>query len=328
MNRHQNQHSAFTLVELLVVIAIIGILVALLLPAIQAAREAARRIQCANNMKQIGLAVLNYESAKRVLPPAHTPNFSALVYKGSCKNYQGAEAGPPSNGLKDHIIHTFLLPYIEEQPLYDRIDFTKSWNEEPNFTAMQVNLPEYTCASAPSRPELYATDYSVMTAFNDPLDYYCTLENNKLVTQHRGFSQLDGMMQSVPSKMQKVTDGLSKTFMFFEMAGRPEIYLKGGIDPSPPTMYDVTNRFKTPIKGWEWAWFSKNNYGTFNKPKNCGLTTIFNCTNFEEIYSFHPGGANFLFGDGSVSFLNDSMDVDTFISFYTRAGEDTSDSVR
>ena len=125
MRNYTPRHRGFTLVELLVVIAIIGILVALLLPAIQAAREAARRTQCTNKMKQIGLAILNYESEKKVLPLAYTPNFSGNQNNGIC----GA-ATPfmnPANGKMHHFVLSFILPYMEYQNVYDQIDFNKNW---------------------------------------------------------------------------------------------------------------------------------------------------------------------------------------------------------
>src|SRR2546430_15283253 len=100
MQTHRTQSRGFTLVELLVVIAIIGILVALLLPAIQAAREAARRTQCTNKMKQIGLAVLNYESARKLLPLAYTPNYTGAQSMGPCN--PTATFTNPDNKLKIH----------------------------------------------------------------------------------------------------------------------------------------------------------------------------------------------------------------------------------
>jgi prepilin-type processing-associated H-X9-DG protein len=319
---------------LLVVIAIIGILVALLLPAIQAAREAARRIQCANKMKQIGLAILNYESAHRQFPLAKTPNFTGGPELGTCLSYQGTGPSTTSNELTFHSIHTFLLPYLENQPLYDQLDFDFDWHEtkpssQANFPAMQVDLPDFICPTAPSRPDLHATDYGIMAAM-EGLDYYCNLEFSGLTRQTRSLEKLEGLLQDTPTKAQTVTDGLSKTFMFFEMAGRPIVYQKGGLfDHNVYTNFydaDNPNRFTNPNSGhlWEWAWFSEKNYGVFDSPTKaqCGLTTIFNCFNVEEIYSFHTSGGNFLFGDGSVSFVNEDLDVDTFISLYTRASED------
>src|SRR4051794_6931160 len=124
----------FTLVELLVVIAIIGILVALLLPAIQAAREAARRSQCVNNLKQITLATLNYETAKKQLPVLYT--FLNPHTK---------------NDFPAHGVHIWILPYMEYQAVYDQYDFTKLWsNFVNNEKAAGTNIPDFICPSSPA----------------------------------------------------------------------------------------------------------------------------------------------------------------------------------
>jgi prepilin-type N-terminal cleavage/methylation domain-containing protein len=125
--RRRVERYGFTLVELLVVIAIIGVLVSLLLPAVQAARGAARRMQCANNLKQIALAVVNYESTTRQFPPGRLmPDWSVLgVPRTAYTNYNAVDQSPASGhwtGFRS--VHTFILPYMEQRTIYDLIDFS------------------------------------------------------------------------------------------------------------------------------------------------------------------------------------------------------------
>src|SRR6478609_5302497 len=235
----------FTLVELLVVIAIIGILVALLLPAIQAAREAARRTQCVNKEKQLGLAILNYESAKKQLPLAYTPNFTGVPYAGLCPNISTAgQSAPADNGLPHHFVLTFILPYLEYQSLYDQIDLTSgtggpvtsraNWYSPTvsptkgtkNHDVVRVDIPDFICPSVESRPNTYTTDYYTMVTIRPDTAFgYCAvIAGTGLERQKRSVERLKGLLQDTPTTLKKCTDGLSKTFMFFESAGRPNNY--------------------------------------------------------------------------------------------------------
>jgi prepilin-type N-terminal cleavage/methylation domain-containing protein len=330
----------FTLVELLVVIAIIGILVALLLPAIQAAREAARRIQCTNNMKQLGLAILNYESAMKQLPLAFTPNWAG----NNQKNVNGVKCGTdnvgPCNGfqptktlcdnqLKSHFLLTFLLPYIEQQALYDQIDINKNWYEftvnpstgKSNRNTVSVDVPDFICPSTDARPNTYTTDYYTMVDIIDT-QYCSTIEGTGLVKTKRSAETLPGMLGDTPTKLSKVTDGTSKTFLLFESAGRPNHYEKGGAFKN--LMWEENTNMKQPGQGnpTGYQWADDEVYGVFGNSPTCGLSTVMNCDNYQGQYSFHPGGAVQLYGDGSADLLSEDVDMDTFISLFTKAAGD------
>jgi prepilin-type N-terminal cleavage/methylation domain-containing protein/prepilin-type processing-associated H-X9-DG protein len=321
------RRSGFTLVELLVVIAIIGILVALLLPAIQAAREAARRIQCTNNMKQIGLAILNYETTKRELPLAYTPNFTLDQNQGPCGS--NSKFSNPTNGLKRHFVLSFILPYLEQQPLYDRIDFDQHWYSTTvsptkgtkNIEVVQTDLPDFICPSAPSRSRTYTTDYFAIIDIWDT-DYCTYIEGTNLARTKRLQERLAAMLADEPIPVRKVSDGMSKTFMFFESAGRPFLFNNQGAQIGEMSLLTLPGGIKH-YQDTQWA--DDRVYALWgNSPTatGCGIDTIMNCDNYAEIYSFHPGGAIILFGDGSADLISETTDVDTFVSLITRAADD------
>jgi prepilin-type N-terminal cleavage/methylation domain-containing protein/prepilin-type processing-associated H-X9-DG protein len=330
------RRGAFTLVELLVVIAIIGILVALLLPAIQAAREAARRVQCTNNLKQIGLAILNYESNKKEYPLAYTPNYDLTQNKGLCVGNAIPPSSPAtryknaSNGLAEHFVLTFILPYLEQQSLYDAIDLDMPWYSQTastktankNFEVVKADIADFLCPSAPGRSGKYTTDYFVLVDIADGA--YCAyVEGLNLHRTKRKVDQLMSILQDMPSTVRNVTDGLSSSFMIFESAGRPNLYGPGGV-PADPSEMQPGFGVKAHVPHRDTQWADREVYGIWaNSPSGaCGPTTIMNCDNYSEIYSFHPGGANTLFGDGSVDVISEDTDVDSFISLFTRAADD------
>ena len=326
--RSSERARGFTLVELLVVIAIIGVLVALLLPAVQAAREAARRAQCTSQMKQLGLAVLNYESARKELPPAYTRRPEA----------------------KANII-PHILPYIEQANVpyhLDADDTGMTPEAQQNAQTKKLGIPVLACASSPppNQSLVPASDYSICVDYvQDAMEKFVldkAITNrgainvinpngpgNSARPEGHWFSMLgmnyDMRNTANPSddvrmrvKMKEVTDGTSNTMMFFEDAGRPDLWYKN-------ELITDTSKASEPIEGNGWgdpgSWFSIHYYNNPAKPTYCG-TKVINCTNNNEIYSFHAGGANFTMGDGSVHFIREDLDLETFTSLFTRNAED------
>jgi prepilin-type N-terminal cleavage/methylation domain-containing protein len=332
--------TGFTLVELLVVIAIIGILVALLLPAIQAAREAARRSQCQNNLKQLGLATLNYESTHKDLPPGHWDERTTVASSGG---------GFPTVVVRQHSTITYILSFLEETALADQWDFDQRWYHSDakrpmdNWRLSLTPISSIVCPTAPALRErsvrnttlpapqntntlwLGATDYTVCEQINIGGRALRELTAQGLLRARPNsvggyFSVLcphtAESLESTPTalsrpKLRDTTDGLSQTFMWFETGGRPLNYREGQPVNSPPDTQG----------GFSWSQFE--NWHDIHE--RCG-TSLMNCQNDEEIYSFHVGGCYYGMGDGAVRFVEENVDPDLYVSLFTRDAQDIIDA--
>jgi prepilin-type N-terminal cleavage/methylation domain-containing protein len=321
----KQKRGAFTLVELLVVIAIIGILVALLLPAIQSAREAARRSQCQNHMKQLTLACVNFETAKKTLPPS---KVDVQV------------VAPSGIGVIEvqHSTIQYVLSYLEESSIADKWTFKQTWNyDDPtpgvidNKALSETPIAVARCPSAPadratvvagvSFENKGACDYRICDQISIANSSYwlpamiaagtVKARPNKKGTYD---SLLFNKAVDPPAKLKSCTDGLSQTFMWFETGAAPVYYKRGMVDQGTP-----------PEKPGGDSWANFDNFYVQGNSANY-LTTwgtgYMNLHNNHEIYSFHTGGAYFGMGDGAVRWINDSMDPDVFVSFFTRDGSD------
>lgn len=294
----------FTLIELLVVIAIIAILIALLLPAVQQAREAARRSQCKNNLKQIGLAVHNYESTFGRFPAAG----EGTIFTTS----------PPSTTFGPHALFSQILPYLEQGNTYQQFDFGVAYNATPqNIAAARQAMPAFVCPSESYRGTTTdqqgfgVADYAASIYVD--IDPATGLRNPAL--------RVDGSLTHNWRRMRDVIDGLSNTFLVVEDAGRDERIQPGNI------YVDAVDGQKR--RDWRWAepdtagiGISKtinNNKAPLGGPTSCPWTTN-NCGPFEEIFSFHTGGAQVLLGDGSARFLSESLDYKTLRALVTPNG--------
>jgi prepilin-type N-terminal cleavage/methylation domain-containing protein/prepilin-type processing-associated H-X9-DG protein len=345
-------HRGFTLIELLVVIAIIAVLIALLLPAVQSAREAARRAQCVNNLKQLALASHNYESSQGCFP------------MGSMYMYPADQGGACSTAWW-HMFSAFdfQLPFMEGGATYTTYNFSipgsrggATWPQ--NATAAAAQIASYNC---PSEPPYTPKDFSpvvtqythssygmsrgrdeniyfnwAVNAFPDP-----AAQNPQSCNSAKG----DGMFGSdFAVKISAVTDGTSNTFLFGETSRWPNepggilgeanatfaalvnLYFSGEVRPltgafvipvinSPPdTDGTVTNAcFGAAVVPSDW-WNPSSPYYSAAAAAACRRLGQW------AFRSLHPGGANFAFADGSVKFIKNSVNYATYTGLGSRAG--------
>ena len=301
---------AFTLVELLVVIAIIGILIALLLPAIQAAREAARRNSCLNNMKQIHLGMTNYEESNKAYPPGRF-GCDSVDTGDICKTV-------PTSTSSAFVL---ILPFIEEQGLY--ASFTKptllgtgSWKSANNLAGIKAIVPTYRCASD-SNSELFRTRSAANTddGFESAIGNYAgnmgTQGPSKGTTANGVKINNDGMFEYVRgTKRRRISDGTSKTFLIGEVPNPQsgdssnkwafgQRYLDtmrctdNLLNPDPTTAASLKSYDKPP----EWP---QKEHGAFG--------------------SSHVSGANFAFVDGHIAFIPDEVSPIVYKALSTKAG--------
>jgi prepilin-type N-terminal cleavage/methylation domain-containing protein len=301
MEAHRKSDRGFTLVELLVVIAIIGILIALLLPAVQAAREAARRAQCTNNLKQLGLAVHNYHSAVRCVPFA-----SAYIV---------ARTGTWL---------AFILPYLEQQSLYNRFDFKLDMKDAANQEAVTTVVTGYICPSDPQgsepimpdrcdwnpTPSMVSWYLGSMGPTQPDLCAFCGETNPSYCCQGGNYgtspaNSTAGMFGRYPGRIrfEDVRDGLSRTFMAGET-------LPGH------SIHNVAFGGNFPMCGTEIPLNTMEGKGTRTHSDNLHYRV-------QGFKSLHPGGANFVLGDGGVHFVAETIDYKVYNQLGTRDGGET-----
>jgi prepilin-type N-terminal cleavage/methylation domain-containing protein/prepilin-type processing-associated H-X9-DG protein len=313
--RIRGSSAGFTLVELLVVIAIIGILVALLLPAIQAAREAARRTQCANNLKQLCLALLNHEGMTGHLPPAR---YGCEVGDGQCL---------PATWQRGPSGFLVILPQLEEQALFDRIDFNNGpWHQSNNAPPQSDIVPHG------NNTVLVGTVLNVMNCptdsklpfatFKEPLreatgSYaFCAGTNGpsfgipreEVKTSNTGvFMYLFGASKQYGRDLREITDGVSNTIFLGE------------------TIYGHASETRN-----RWTAASRHVDGmrTTDNPMNTQVgmggaeLNMYGYRTTGAFSSRHPGGVQFAFGDGHIEFIDEGISLKLYRALSTRAGED------
>lgn len=305
--------SGFTLVELLVVIAIIGVLVALLLPAVQASREASRRVACQDNLHQVGVAIQGYLARHQRFPPG--------------KKYSGARNLPTTQSMG---WSSFLLSDLEQGNAMAKLDFKVAMSDPKNLPITSQVIPIYLCPST-SRLEEHRGEDDRLIELGQPgsgmacIDYLGVSGPDKdkeppgqtteyghqrgVLLGNKGLPNEDTIVEPPPVREKDVTDGLSSTICVVECTGR-------GVE------FDVEDN---KIKSLNGAWASGSNISHITRGVNQMPTP--DAWYNEAITSDHPGGAQILMCDASVHFFPDSMDENVLMYLCSRDGEEVVENI-
>jgi len=297
--RLARRRKAFTLVELLVVIAIIGILVALLLPAIQAAREAARRTDCINKMKQFGLAMHNFADVRKTFPPGHT-----VLNSGPCP----AKGGPQTDSRAPYTV--WILPYIEEQTMFDKFKMNENFGVNiehkgsgTNDPLQRTAMPPYHCPSNPNAAEDYSNYLGCAGGGAFDMAGICKADNAATFVLHN-----NGVFYiNSKTRFADLTDGTTKTYLMGEsryMVHKNGNSLKYAFWGAGVAYLSSSWRYYTNL-----ASATEGINQPAAVPPNLAAPPTSEANVGRTFGSFHPGGCNMLMGDASVQFLTDTLDL-------------------
>lgn len=292
-SRRRHPRDGFTLIELLVVIAIIGVLIGLLLPAIQKVREAASRLSCSNNLKQLGLAMHHYADGHGGLP--RTPY----------------EVSP--NPLIQHSWVPQIFPYVEEGALAKLYRFDVHWQDAANVNAIAVQPRVLVCPSSgdPFRKGGNRggfSDYVVVTGFQTPNPFLNPFPPNDSSV----------LTARVNRRLEDILDGTSTTMLLTEDGGRPKGFTMGVHYGNCPNGAAWANTGGPRITAFGWLPGSPPQ-GTCNPNCPPGPCAI-NCDNYNAVYSLHPGGVNMTFVDGSVRWVKQTLNINILSQIFSRHG--------
>jgi prepilin-type processing-associated H-X9-DG protein len=299
------------LIELLVVIAIIVLLMALLLPAIQKVRAAADKMTCQNHLKQLGIALQHFHGDYGVFPASGWtqagPGNSAGVYVGW---------------------KAVLLPYIEQDTVRTQYSMANHWWVEPNLSLGGTAIKVFTCPSTPERQYLQSAVPKPPRPFITfpqppaPCDYEAILGCQPCVEPvlyATAGSNRSAMFRNSSISIPQIYDGSSNTILLVECSGRPLVYR--GRKPDYSFLNDQGFGWIDSEGGF--SLHGANQDGTLLCLGPILTPKAMNATNENEPYSFHPGGGNFLFADGHVSFIRESIELLTFAALVTKKGGET-----
>ena len=324
MDRLRRPRRGFTLIELLVVIAIIAVLISLLLPAVQAAREAARRAQCVNNLKQVGIAFHNFHDVNGAVPSSTRPS--------------GLTTAPRIAAILG------MLNFMEQTQIYNAVNMGITWGDPVNWTAVKTRINTLVCPSSSADParldgipeaQPYSpswtatisaiTDYSPIVGIDSRLSAYGLFPTGSTPPESL-------IVKNKTTRLADATDGLSNTIVFVESAGRPCVYRRGR------KVIGSVPEHRVNAGGWARPASDVTLNGSTADGSVFPGQTVINAANGEDVFgqsfphpyyvtegtgalfSFHTGGINVLLGDGSVRFVKDSVSLPTFAALVTRSG--------
>lgn len=344
-SRSNSRRAGFTLIELLVVIAIIAVLAALVLPAVQSAREAARKSQCQNNLKQIGLAIHGFHEAKNALPSSGRPSTSSTVRLG---------------------VFVKILPFLDQKATFDQYDQSVNWSHANNLPVTSLRIKTYECPSSPKHnflldhnPDGFTGGTSTWSGIVGVGDYGASLGvSAELGALSTAASPIDGgsntsatgtaivtngfLPKNSKLTLTDVTDGASNTIAIWESGGRPLVYRRGTLvnggenpvnhhtngggwaRPASDILLSGSSADGALIPGATQAATFLNRANGYDHATEAygttGYPAPYGTEGSSQPFAFHNSGLNVLIGDGSVRFISEEISIAVAAALTTRNG--------